>query len=120
MTAQGGTRGTSSTCSTFPLFHFATWIVLLVAMSSAACRGTSAPATGSSGNPSDVTSFLKQAHDTMLRLAVESSQAGWVQETYITQDTEALASRANQVYMSQITDYAKQAVKLEPSVSCVM
>jgi peptidyl-dipeptidase A len=86
-------------------------------MSSAACRGTSAPATGSSGNPSDVKSFLKQANDTMLRLAVESSQAGWVQETYITQDTEALASRANQVYMSQITDYAKQAVKLEPSAA---
>ena len=38
--------------------------------------------------------FLTEANNTMLRLGNEASQAGWVQNTYITPDTEAMAARA--------------------------
>ena len=92
-------------------------IVLLVALAMTACRGTSPSTTTSGGNTNDVKSFLKQANDTILRLAIESSQATWVQENFITQDTEALATRANQAYMSQVTEYAKQAAKLDASAT---
>src|SRR5215216_7245840 len=103
--------------STFPLFHFSTLAALLIAASTAGCSGTSSPTTAGGGNANDPKAFLKQANDTILRLSMEASQATWVQETYITQDTEALASRANEAYMNQVTDYAKQAAKLEPSAA---
>ena len=100
--------------STFPLLHFSTFLLVIATV---ACRGTSSPTTAGNGNTNDPKAFLKQANDTILRLSAEASEATWVQETYITQDTEALATRANQVYMTQVTDYAKQAAKLEPSAT---
>ncbi len=95
--------------------RFVTFGLLLIAATGSACRNTTSPAGG--GNNMDVKAFLQQANDNVLRLSNEASQASWVQETYITGDTEALATRANQAYMSQVTDYAKQSAKLEPSAS---
>src|SRR5881394_8432 len=81
-------------------------IVVLCVMSSIACRKALAP-----GGPvdADATTFLKQTNDTMLRLGNEANQAGWVQQTYITPDTEALAAHANEAYMTAVTDAAKRA-----------
>ena len=94
-----------------------TFIALLCAAATVGCSGTSSQTTAGSSNTNDPKAFLKQANDTILRLSTEASQATWVQENFITQDTEALATRANQVYMTQVTDYAKQAAKLEPSAT---
>src|ERR1041385_8762938 len=92
-------------------------LIVLIATATAGCRGTSSSTATGSGNANDVKSFLKRANDPILRRATKSSKATWVQETYITQDTEALATRASQVYMTQVTDYAKQAAKLEASAT---
>jgi peptidyl-dipeptidase A len=43
----------------------------------------------------DPRTFLEEAEAQLLELAVESAQADWVHATYITPDTEALASRAS-------------------------
>ena len=94
-----------------------TFIALLLATSMVGCSGPSSPTTAGSGNANDPKAFLKQANDTINRLSSEASQATWVQENFITQDTEALATRANQAYMTQVTDYAKQAAKLEPAAT---
>ena len=40
--------------------------------------------------------FLDTANDTTLKLGIQQGQAGWVQQTFITDDTEAIAARANQ------------------------
>ena len=40
--------------------------------------------------------FLDTANATTLKLGIQAGQAGWVQQTFITDDTEAIAARANQ------------------------
>jgi peptidyl-dipeptidase A len=57
--------------------------------------------------------FLTEANSTMLRLSNEAGQAGWVQNTYITPDTEAIAARANAAYMTAVTRFAKDAVRFD-------
>ena len=57
--------------------------------------------------------FLSEANSTMLRLGNEANEAGWVQNTYITPDTEAMAARANEAYMTAVTRFAKQAVRYD-------
>src|SRR3954468_1828932 len=83
---------------------------VLCVMSGAACRKALAP-TGPVD--ADATTFLKQTNDTMLRLGNQANQASWVQETFITPDTEALAAHANEVYMTAITDAAKRAASYD-------
>ena len=62
----------------------------------------------------DLETFLDNADTTLLRLSNESSQAGWVQATYITPDTEAISARANEAYVNAVTDYAKRAATFAP------
>jgi peptidyl-dipeptidase A len=49
----------------------------------------------------------------MLRLSNEANQAGWVQNTYITVDTEAMAARASAAYMTAVTRFAKEATRFD-------
>ena len=94
-----------------------TLALLLVSALTVACRGAATPPAPSGDAANDPTAFLKAANDNSLRLANKANQAGWVQETYITQDTEALSARANEEYMTAMTDYAKRAAKLEAAAS---
>lgn len=71
----------------------------------AACAG-SAPARPTA---TEAGKFLSTVNDTLVKLGVESSQAAWVYATYITQDTEALNARANQVFLDAGKRYAKEA-----------
>jgi peptidyl-dipeptidase A len=64
---------------------------------------------GAGKTETDARAFLAQANDTLLRLGNESSQAGWVQNTYITPDTEAMSARASEAYMTAATNFSKQA-----------
>jgi peptidyl-dipeptidase A len=82
----------------------------LVGAAVASCRNAPPPTTGPEP-PATVTSFLTQANAKLLQLGLEASQAGWVQETYITVDTEAISARGNEAYTSAATAYAKQAAR---------
>ena len=57
--------------------------------------------------------FLEKAEADLLELANEASRAAWVQSTYITLDTEALAAKANERFITASVRYAKEAVKYE-------
>jgi peptidyl-dipeptidase A len=61
----------------------------------------------------DATKFLDGVNATMLKLGVEAQQAGWVGETYITEDTEALNARASQAYIDAIARYAKESTRFD-------
>ena len=63
--------------------------------------------------PQAVTPFLKEANERLLRLSNEANQAGWVQQTYITADTEALSARADEAFLTAVTGYAKAAAKFD-------
>ncbi len=61
---------------------------------------------------SDPSAFLRTAEAELLDLAVEVSQADWVHATYITEDTQALAARANARLMESTLRWAKDSVHL--------
>jgi peptidyl-dipeptidase A len=73
---------------------------------SASCGGASSSAT-----PDEAKRFIDDVNATMLKLGVEQGQAGWVAETYITPDTEALNARATQAYIDAVARYAKEATR---------
>jgi Angiotensin-converting enzyme len=86
--------------------------LVVITTLSIACRGGSAPA---SRTPSvdEARAFLAEANETMLRLSNEANQAGWVQGTYITVDTEAIYARASEAFMTAVTSFAKRAAQYD-------
>ena len=84
-------------------------VMILAALGGIGCRGagTAVPTA------EDARTFLADANDTMLRLSNEANQAGWVQNTYITADTEAMAARANAAFMTAVTRFAKEATRFD-------
>src|SRR5687767_6319289 len=62
---------------------------------------------------SEARAFLDEVNREMLRLSIEGNRAGWVQSTYITQDTEAMAARANEALIGAVTEYAKKAGRFD-------
>jgi peptidyl-dipeptidase A len=73
--------------------------------------GTPKPVGG--GTVADVKAFLDNANDTTKRLGIEQGRAGWVQQTYITDDTEAIAARANQLAIEAGARFAKEATRFD-------
>jgi peptidyl-dipeptidase A len=77
--------------------------------------------TASSAVPTvdEASSFLDDAEKRLLDLGVKASHANWVQENFITEDTEQIAADANQALNALSVDLAKKAqrfdnVKLPP------
>ena len=84
----------------------------LVIVSLAASLAATACGSGTTAAPKsadDARKFLTDVNDTMLTLGIGAAQAGWVAQTYITQDTEALDARATQQLIDAIARYAKEA-----------
>ena len=61
----------------------------------------------------DAAAFLKAVDDRLLQLAVGLNQAGWVQQNFITVDTEAINAAANKAFIEAVAQYAKDAVKFD-------
>jgi peptidyl-dipeptidase A len=78
-----------------------------------AAVGCAPTASSSTPNPADARTFLNTVNATMLKLGIAQSQAGWVQQTFITDDTEAISARANQEYADAIARFAKEATKFD-------
>src|SRR5438093_9104002 len=81
----------------------------------AACVGILSCA-GSSGAPptaADAKTFLDTVNDTMKRLGIEQGRAAWVQQTFITDDTEAIAARASQEFIDATARFAKESTKFD-------
>ena len=72
-----------------------------------------APRASSTPTAADARAFLDTANATSLKLGIQASQAGWVQQTYITDDTEALAARANQAASEAGARFAKEATRYD-------
>src|SRR6266571_247187 len=85
-----------------PLIAFALTLTL-------ACGG-SKPSTATAA---DAQKFLDGVNDTMRRLGIEQNQSGWVQQNFITDDTEALSARSNQRYIDAVARFAKDTTKYD-------
>src|SRR3954462_10308106 len=76
-------------------------------LAAAACAQTSAKRAPGAA---EAKAFLDNANATTLKLGTQQGQAGWVQQTFITDDTEAIAARANQALNEAGARFAKKAV----------
>ncbi len=74
------------------------------------CRRSETAATPS-GDTKTVTQFLAEANENLLKLGNAANEAGWVQDNFITVDTQAISARANEAYVNAVTDYAKRAAQ---------
>src|SRR5438128_4139821 len=86
-------------------------VLLFFGISACAARG-SGP-NDAATNSTDPKQFMDEVNDSLLKLNVEGSQAGWVSETYITDDTSSLNARANQRLIEATERFAKDAVKFD-------
>src|SRR6202051_2326570 len=57
--------------------------------------------------------FLDDADKKLFDLSLDSNQASWIQSTYITDDTEAVAARANERGIAEAVRLAKGAVRFD-------
>jgi peptidyl-dipeptidase A len=57
--------------------------------------------------------FLDDAEKKLLALANEAGQASWIQATYITDDTEAIAAKANERAIAESVRLAKAATRFD-------
>jgi peptidyl-dipeptidase A len=62
--------------------------------------------TSASPTTADVEKFLKDAETRLNDLSVKQSRAGWVQATYITDDTEQIAAEANENFKQAVSELA--------------
>ena len=72
-----------------------------------------APARAKAPTAAEAKKFVDEAEMKLMELAVEASRAGWVQSTYITDDTELLAAKANERAINAGVEYAKQATRYD-------
>ncbi len=87
-------------------------ISLLVVLSllMACAGGSTAPAKPTAA---DAAAFLKEVDARLLALGIGASQAGWVQQNFITVDTEALNAKSNKAFIEAVAKYAKDATRFE-------
>jgi peptidyl-dipeptidase A len=103
-----------------PVYHRPRFLVLpfavlsLSAIASAAVSPKKAPPIRAQApTAAEAKAFVEAAEAKLMVLAVEASRAGWVQSTYLTDDTEALAAKANERLINAGVDYAKMAVRFD-------
>jgi len=63
--------------------------------------------------PEDARKFIDDAEQKLLVMGVEQSRADWIQNTYITDDTEAVAAKADERVINATVDYAKQSTRFD-------
>src|SRR5438067_1380016 len=61
----------------------------------------------------DARDFLYTAESKLLALSVDSGRADWVKNTYITDDTEILAAKANEKLIATTVDLVKQSKQFD-------
>src|SRR5207244_12418028 len=85
--------------------------LVVMCVATAGCARTSS----SSAPPTagDAKTFLDHVNEATLKLGIAQSQAGWVQQNFITDDTEAIAARASQAANDAGARFAKESTKYD-------
>lgn len=77
------------------------------------CCALAQNAPGAPATVNELQNFLKDADARLNQSSIKCSQASWVQETYITDDTEALAAAMNEGCLQVISELATQTKRFE-------
>ncbi len=89
---------------------------LFLSFVAAACLLTlPALAAAQNGSPTlaEAETFMKQAQATLDDLTTKANRAAWVQETYITQDTEEMSAEANDRLIAATTRLIHEATRFD-------
>src|SRR6476469_5794075 len=99
-------------------------IVLLAACTAFTQTAAKKPTSKSSSAPSaahakgaatvaEAQAFMKKAEDQLLDLGVRAGRASWVQENFITDDTETMSAQANEKLTGVVTQLALEARRFD-------
>jgi peptidyl-dipeptidase A len=75
--------------------------------------GANAPVAAQRLSVDEATRFVEDAEATLLRLGMEAERASWVKSTYITHDTEILASVTYQRFIEASVSFATEAARFD-------
>ena len=89
------------------LFSLGTILVLALSSSGAEKK------VMSQKQPAEAKKFIEEAEAKLLEVNVEASRADWVKATYITEDTEILAAKADERAINAGVELAKQATRFD-------
>ena len=87
--------------------------LILAGLCAATAGCAPAPSSSSAPTAAGAKVFLNNVNATTLKLGVQQGQAGWVQQTFITDDTEAIAARASQAANEAGAAFAREAVQYD-------
>ena len=73
--------------------------------------GTAPQATATEGETAD--QFAARVNDEIMRMQPEITKPQWLSSTYITDDTQFLAAKANEQYLSKLNQWVEQARRFE-------
>jgi len=73
--------------------------------------GQAAPTLSTPPTVDEARAFIARAEETLNTLGVRASRADWVQSTYITSDTQAIASETREAQLRAATQFAKEAAR---------
>ena len=94
---------------------FACVLVVLVLPAASLFAQNTATASQSAAKPTlaEAEAFMKHAEEQLLDLSIKAGRASWVQENFITDDTEVLAAQANEVATAVGTQLALDARRFD-------
>ncbi|MFB3920825.1 MAG: M2 family metallopeptidase [Terriglobia bacterium] len=88
-------------------------IIIVGILTASRARGETKTSPRGKPTVQEAEQFIEQAEARLEKLAVKSSRADWVQATYITDDTEALAADAKEEMLAAVTELANRAKRFE-------
>ena len=99
----------------WPVHFVGAIAIVLFVRGSAAGQSTSAkePGKKASVTAAEAQKFIEDAEQQLFDLGVKASRAGWVQENFITDDTELIAAEAGEAANTAATKYAKEAHRFD-------
>ena len=89
--------------------RFRVSLVAVLALMVVSCSRGAAPAP----TAAEAKKFIDDVNADLLKIGTIAAKAGWVAETYITDDTEALNARETQISIEAVKKYARDAVRFD-------
>ena len=71
------------------------------------------PATASAPTASDADAFVARAEKDLFNFSVEGGRVAWINSTYLTDDTDAIAARYGEIGTEKAVAYALEAAKYQ-------
>src|SRR6266404_439006 len=75
--------------------------------------GCTQTSSSSSATAADAKTFLDTVNQTVLKLGIDQGRAGWVQQTFITDDTEAISAQASRAANDAGVRFAKESTRFD-------